>query len=74
LGLRYQFFNRIFNLFVRLNEVDIFTDTGRSGYTLAPLYVGGLHPRGLNSLDSYFIRPDYYSVPRRIQLGFELQF
>ena len=74
LGLRYQFFIRVFNLFDRLNEVDIFTDTGRSGYTLAPLYVGGLHPRGLNSLDSYFIRPDYYSVPRRIQLGFELQF
>jgi hypothetical protein len=74
MGLRYQFFVRVFNLFDRLNELDVFADTGRSGYTLAPLYVGGLHPRGLNSLDQYYIRPDYYAEPRRIQLGFEIQF
>lgn len=74
LGLKYQLFVRAFNLFDNLNELDVFRDTGRAGYTLAPLYVGGLHPRGLNTLDQYFVRPDYYSEPRRIQIGFELQF
>jgi outer membrane receptor protein involved in Fe transport len=73
-GLQYSFFVRAFNLLDRLNEQDIFSDTGRAGYTLAPLYVGGLHPRGINTLDQYFTRPDFYSEPRRVQLGLELKF
>ncbi|GAB4373736.1 MAG: TonB-dependent receptor [Calditrichia bacterium] len=74
MGLEYSFFVRVFNLFDRLNEQDVFTDTGRAGYTLAPLYVGGLRPRGLNTLDQYFVRPDFYSEPRRFQFGIELKF
>jgi outer membrane receptor for ferrienterochelin and colicin len=73
-GLEYSFFTRIYNLLDRLNEKNVFTDTGRAGYTLAPLYVGGLRPRGLNTLDQYFIRPDFYSEPRRVQIGLELRF
>ncbi|MBD3223180.1 MAG: TonB-dependent receptor plug domain-containing protein [Caldithrix sp.] len=73
-GLTYSFFVRAFNLFDRLNEQNVFTDTGRAGYTLAPLYVGGLRPRGLNTLEQYFIRPDFYSAPRRVQIGVEMEF
>jgi outer membrane receptor protein involved in Fe transport len=71
---KFQLFLRVFNLFDRLNENDIFADTGRANYTLAPLYVGGLHPRGINSLDQYFVRPEYYTQPRQIQFGLEFQF
>lgn len=74
IGMKYSFFVRVFNLFDRLNEKDVFTDTGRAGYTLAPLYSGGVRPRGLNTLDQYFVRPDFYSEPRRIQIGFEMDF
>jgi len=70
----FQVFLRVFNLFDRRNEVNVFTDTGRAGYSLAPLYVGGLRPAGLNTLDQYYIRPDYYSEPRRVQVGLEIQF
>jgi hypothetical protein len=73
-GLDNTFFVKIYNLFDRLNENEVFRDTGRAGYTLEPLYVGGLRPRGLNTLEQYFIRPDYYSEPRRIQFGFEVGF
>ncbi len=73
-GLKYTFFFRVFNLFDRLNEKEVFADTGRAGYTLAPLYMGGLRPRGLNTLEQYFIRPDFYSEPRRIQFGIEFGF
>jgi outer membrane receptor protein involved in Fe transport len=72
--LGFQFFIRVFNLFDSGNEIIVFNDTGRASYTLAPLYVGGLHPRGINTLDSYFVRPDYYSEPRQIQLGLDFQF
>lgn len=71
---RYQVFLRVFNLFDRRNEVNVFTDTGRAGYSLAPLYVGGLRPAGLNTLDQYYDRPDFFSEPRRVQVGLEIQF
>ncbi|MFZ0390709.1 MAG: TonB-dependent receptor, partial [Calditrichia bacterium] len=70
----YSFFIRVFNLFDIKNENDVFTDTGRAGYTLEPQYAGSQHPRGLNPLDMYFIRPDFYSAPRQVQIGLELGF
>jgi len=73
-GIKFSFFMRIYNLFDRLNEIQVFSDTGRAGYTLAPLYVGGLRPRGINTIDQFYTRPDFYSEPRRIQMGFELEF
>jgi outer membrane receptor protein involved in Fe transport len=72
-GLRTSLYLRVFNLFDRLNELQVFTDTGRAGYSLAEITVGGLRPRGINTLREYFTRPDFYSAPRQIQLGLEIQ-
>ena len=72
--LHYSLFLRIFNLFDRLNELNVFSDTGRAGYSLAPIYSGGLRPQGINTLKSYFVRPDFYNRPREIQLGFSVNF
>lgn len=73
-GYGAQLFLRVFNLFDRKNERDVYSDTGRAGYTLAPLYTGGLRPRGVNTLDEYFVRPDFYAPPRQIQVGMEFKF
>ncbi len=73
-GFNYQFYIRGYNIFDRLNEINIFNDTGRAGYTLAPQYVGGLHPRGINELNDYYIMPNYYSEPRKIQAGVKVSF
>ncbi|MBN2710339.1 MAG: TonB-dependent receptor [Calditrichaceae bacterium] len=67
-------FLKIYNLFDRLNENNVFSDTGRSNYSLEPLYTGGGRPRGLNTLEDYYIRPEFYSAPRRILIGLELGF
>ncbi len=72
--LSYSLFARIFNLFDRLNERDVFPDTGRAGYSLTPYHLGYLQPRGINSLEDYFIRPDFYSSPREIQVGLKVGF
>jgi len=73
-SLKLSLFCRIYNVFDRKNEIDVFSDTGRAGYSLAPLYVGGLRPRGLNTLDEFYTRPDYYAAPREVNLGFSLEF
>jgi len=72
--LNYSFFARVFNLFDRLNEREVFPDTGRSGYSLTPFHLGYLHPRGINDLVDYFIRPDFYASPREVQVGLSLEF
>ncbi|MGD9489082.1 MAG: TonB-dependent receptor [Calditrichaceae bacterium] len=66
-------FLKIYNLFDTENEVDVFTDTGRAGYTLE-LTRAQEEPRGVNTLSEYYTRPDYYSEPRKAILGFTYSF
>ncbi|OQX88752.1 hypothetical protein B6D60_01295 [candidate division KSB1 bacterium 4484_87] len=73
-GLKYTAFVRIFNLLDRLNENEVFSDTGRAGYSLTPFHQSYLHPRGINELVDYFVRPDFYSEPREIQIGLSVEF
>jgi len=68
------FFLRVYNLFDRLNERHVYSDTGRATYSTEPLYFGGVRPRGLNTLQDYYIRPNFYSEPRLVQLGLEVGF
>lgn len=65
-------FFKIFNLLDTLNERNVFSDTGRASYSTEPLYFGGERPRGLNTLEDYYIRPDFYGSPRTVQLGLEV--
>ncbi len=70
--LTYSAFIKVFNLFDRRNEVKVFKDTGRAGYTL-DIYSTG-EARGLNTLEEFFLRPDFYSEPRRVQIGMTVSF
>ncbi len=73
-GTDIMFFLKIFNLLDTLNEKDVFKDTGRATYSTEPLYFGSERPRGLNTLEEYYVRPDYYTAPRKVQLGLEVDF
>lgn len=64
---------KVYNLFDTLNEINVFTDTGRSGYTLE-LTRNQTAPRGVNTLQEYFTRPDFYSAPRQIVVGADISF
>lgn len=61
-------FVKVYNLFDTANELNVFTDTGRAGYTLALTQQQPV-VRGANTLAEYYIRPDYYSAPRQIIVG-----
>ena len=69
---RYTFFLKVFNVFDRQNELIVFSDTGRSGFTIQSQLTGAV--RGVNSIDEFFTRPDYYSAPRQIRLGVTVSF
>ncbi len=73
LGVNLSVFAKVYNLFDTPNELDVFTDTGRAGYTLdetrpqAP-------PHGVNTIKQFFTRPDFYSAPRQVLIGASIDF
>ncbi|MDA3861936.1 MAG: TonB-dependent receptor [Melioribacteraceae bacterium] len=71
-GVSANAFIRVFNLFDSANELNVFTDTGRAGYTLE-LTRSQEVPRGVNTLEEYFSRPDFYSSPRSINIGMNVK-
>ncbi|MGH7494181.1 MAG: TonB-dependent receptor [bacterium] len=71
-NLNASVFLRIYNLLDRKNELQVFTDTGRANYSLSALNSGTVF--GLNTIDEYFTRPDFYSAPRQVLAGFAVEF
>ncbi|MGK9476283.1 TonB-dependent receptor [Melioribacter sp. OK-6-Me] len=68
-----SFYIKVYNLFDTANEIEVFTDTGRAGYTLE-LTRAQEKPRGVNTLEEFFKRPDFYSSPRQIIIGTSISF
>jgi outer membrane protein assembly factor BamA len=69
----FAIFFKIYNMFDTADELNVFGDTGRSGYTLE-LTRAQEPPRGVNTLQEYFTRPDFYSAPRQVILGASVSF
>ena len=71
-GLKATLFLNVYNLFDRRNERNVYPDTGRANYTLISTYTQ--QDQGLNTLDEYLQRPDFYTPPRSFKLGFRIAF
>ncbi len=68
-------FVRVFNLFDIRNEVGVFDDTGRAGFTTDLARARSSNPpEYVNTLGDFFTRPTYYSEPRRIEFGVNVEF
>jgi len=66
-------FLKIYNLFDRMNEILVYSDTGRSTYALYPSTDHG-DEFGRHYLKDYLMRPNYYSGPRSVRCGMSLGF
>ncbi len=66
-GYPVNIFLKVYNLFDTMNELDVFSDTGRATYSVQANYEG--MPRGINTIKEYYTRPDFYSAPRQVILG-----
>ncbi|MCG8372371.1 MAG: TonB-dependent receptor [Balneolales bacterium] len=70
-GQNASFFARVFNVLDLQNEIQVYTDTGRAFPNLR--FQTG-EPQGLNTKEEFLFRPDYYSAPRRLSIGFTISF
>jgi outer membrane receptor protein involved in Fe transport len=70
---RVSVFLKAYNLFDTANELNVFGDTGRAQYTLE-LTRSQQAPLGVNSIQQYYTRPEFFSAPRQVILGATLGF
>ena len=61
-----RLFMQVFNVFDSRNPTNVFTDTGEPDLTFTQPF-GSVDP-------GYFVRPDFYSEPRRMHIGMEINF
>jgi outer membrane receptor protein involved in Fe transport len=80
-GVDLSIFLKIFNLFDTKNERYVFSDTGRSTYTLQAKQggtkaVNDLAERlpGIHTADEYYKIPSYYYAPREVRVGASIEF
>jgi hypothetical protein len=69
---KYTIFLKVYNIFDHKNEIVVYQDTGRSGYTLSSRYWGDW--QYIATAGDFVNRADYYSQPRRVILGMSLGF
>ena len=72
-NLPLSLFVKVYNVFDSENELNVFSDTGRAGYTLE-LTRAQQAPRGVNTLEEYFTRSDFFSAPRQVVFGMSVLF
>jgi hypothetical protein len=75
-NLKVSLFGRVFNLFDRLNQVNVFDDTGKADFTTdrnRTIRTIGIQTP-VNLVDEFYTRPTYYSEPRRIEIGTTITF
>ncbi|MBN4081068.1 TonB-dependent receptor [Caldithrix abyssi] len=71
-GVNGSLFMKVYNLFDRRNEIAVYNDTGRAGYTIRTQHWGEWVDIG--SKKQWVNRPQMFSQPRRFILGFSLGF
>ena len=75
-GMTLGLFVKVFNLFDIRNEADVYGQTGRATASDAQLQIAGLSDaiNRVNTTAEFTVRPDFYTEPREIQMGVELNF
>jgi len=77
--LEFELFLKVYNVFDTRNEKYVYTDTGRSGYTYVnrslqetEAFKSHYGETGVHTWDEYHKRPDYYSPPRLVTIGWSI--
>ena len=73
--LNFTLFARIKNLFDTLNENIVYNDSGQAGYTrYKDLAKAQNTDESINTIDQWFENETFYSNPRRVEIGLNLDF
>ena len=74
-NFNFTLFARIKNLFDTLNEIIVYNDSGQAGYTrYINLAKAQNTDESINTIDQWFKNETFYSNPRRIEIGLNVDF
>jgi outer membrane receptor protein involved in Fe transport len=63
-------FTKVYNLFDALNEINVYDDTGRAGFTTDERRdLANNPPQTINTIHEWYANPSFYSEPRRVEFG-----
>ena len=72
-GFNVNMYLKLDNMFDIQNEYTVNGDTGTADYTLAQLRAESNNAiEAINTLDDYFLHPDWFGDPRRLTVGFSV--
>ncbi len=74
LGRSANFYVNVYNLLDFRNELSVWSDTGRGTYTLLAKDVPDTSPGRIGHLQEHLLKPEWYSEPRKINVGLNLSF
>tara|TARA_B100001029_G_C14600754_1_gene203817 strand:- start:63 stop:503 length:441 start_codon:yes stop_codon:yes gene_type:complete len=70
-----QFYFNIFNLFDRLNQTNVYNDSGVADYTTYQQQaISQDTGEYINTVEEWFNNETYYSNPRRVEIGIKYDF
>ena len=70
-----QFYFNIFNLFDRLNQTNVYNDSGVADYTTYQQQAMNQDTgEYVNTVEEWFNNETYYSNPRRVEIGIKYDF
>ena len=64
----------MYNIFDIRNEINVWNDTGRATYTLSASDVSLTNPERIGNLNEHLLKPEWYSEPRKIDIGLKISF
>lgn len=75
-GTTQRWFMRINNLFDRLNQNDVYAESGRADFTSEEERISSslIHNNYINTIADYFNDETKYSEPRRVEMGVTINF
>ncbi len=74
-GVRISLFARVYNLFDRKNQFNVYNDSGTADFTIEEFLRRKSNvPELVNTFDEYYRNPSFYSEPRRVELGTSIFF
>ncbi len=74
-NIRLSLFARVYNVFDIKNQLNVYNDSGTANFTIDEYYRNrDDNPDIINSVDEYYRNPNYYSEPRRVELGLSIYF
>ena len=74
LGYNATLYANVYNLLDIRNELTVWSDTGRATYTLTAKDVSDTDPSRIGHLNEHLLKPEWYSEPRRVNMGISLSF